>query len=747
MSFSTAFQSLRAPARSIASAQGLRRPAASLASRASSTSSSKAPVPIPHVPHGHLDEGVAGPSRCFCTSHKLAKASDLRLEELHYHDSLDTCRYAPEPYWQPAKPSTPNFRSEQHTRLATRPPQYEIADPASFRSLLDTNSQRADTDPPPNDFFTSSAPQHTRHSDIAVAESTTHQQPDHAPAAATTVSYIDSLDPTRRDALDNRVRLLIRSGEHSMTALAAEYGELAPKELEQVCCHIMSNCIKEKHDARILWDLYRSWTPPTPSAIAAVPSGPVRSTLRRMQGDTLYRCCICLHTAGMTRQAAIAIRDARLKPSQARYLLERLVYDLTMPPSPIPSTKRQSTMLEQGNSDPAIKHDPDTFAAARLAVSEISDTMMNLMADRVSFKQKVVDRTLKSLCLTRARSRMVRLLRAAQRRAQLDLLADNRKNLEDGGGEMRPAPAFSPLRRMEVEKVPQVVSTRVMESSIRLLCLLDSRGARTAYDLLSALDPTQRTAGMYDALMTVYGNVSTDTANKEGVGCMAIDEQLWHDICTFPHLAGPSLHTISARIICHTRRRKFGLIQSDLAFLRSQNLGTIHELTENAKLSIIRCSIESGSLLPGFRYASILLRHPSTDAEFQAKVVTTLLKAGQHIHATPKTCSDSVPSRAQLLKRFIRHFSHLHNRFPALRTDLATLELFLQLLDRHQLWIKTETLWNMLRVVGQHFGKQDSRLVDVICAFEKIFENRGEVSSAQELRRLINKLQHSQHVT
>lgn len=535
-----------------------------------------------------------------------------------------------------------------------------------------------------------------------------------------------------------------------MPALSAEYGDLVPAEREQVCCHIMSQCIKEKDDARMVWDLYRTWTPPTQQVIAAVPAGPARSTLRRIQGDTVFRCCTYLHAAGMTRQAAFVAGDARLKPSQSRFLLEKLVYDLKPPPSPLSAKAGKSKLKTDANGageEASPQHtDAAAFAAAdiRLAMREICDTMMNLMADGVSFKQKTVNRTLKLLCLTRARSRVVRLVRAAQRRAQLDLLAADQAGTDEGR-QLCAAGGFSRLRQTEDQKLPQVVSTKAMESTIRLLCAQDSTGARTAYDLLSALDPTQRTAGMYDALMTVYGSFPANIPAKEKdtVGYVTVDEQLWHDICTLPHLSGPTAHTISARIICHTRKRKLDLIQSDLAFLRTLRLGSIQDLTENAKLSIVRCCIESGSLLAGFRYASILLQHPTTNSAFQSNVVATLLHAAQHIHLSRKPTSptSSLPSRAQLLKRFLRHFSHLHKRFLTLPTDVEMLELFIQLLDKHQQWIKSETLWNMLRVVGQHFGKQDARLVGVIRAFQRVFENRGEVTSAQELQTLIDKLQ------
>ncbi len=255
---------------------------------------------------------------------------------------------------------------------------------------------------------------------------------------------------------------------------------------------------------------------------------------------------------------------------------------------------------------------------------------------------------------------------------------------------------------------------------------------------------------MYDALMTVYGNAPTDSlhlssSQKGGEKYVSVDEQLWADICASPHLGeGPSLQTMSARIVCHARTRRLDLIKSDLAFLRSSTLqATIHDLTENAQLSIVRAYIESAALLRGFQLSAALLSR-STCPTYQAKVVNTLLKAGQHIRpppsASPVSFSSSIqneehppervsssgPSRAQLLKRFLRHFSHLHKRFPTLQPTLTTLSLFIRLLDKHQQWIETETLWNMLRIVGKHFGEEDERLIGVLEAFVKVFEGGGK---------------------
>lgn len=505
-----------------------------------------------------------------------------------------------------------------------------------------------------------------------------------------------------------------------MSALCAEFGDCSAQEREQICCHILTQCIKEAQNASVVWDLCHSW--PT-TQVEVAEAGPTRSLLRRKQADTLFRCVTYLQAAGLTRQAAMMVGDVRLKPSQSRYLFERLIYEFKLP-STLNAKRRDSSDISTPPLSPP-SWTVNTFAAAdaRIAVREMCDAMISLMADGVCFKRKVVNRMLKLLCLTCARSRVVRLLRAAQRRAQIESVDADRNELRAAGG-------FSRLRPDEV-KLPQVISTKTMEEAIRVLCGQDSTGARTAYELLCALDVGQRTAVMYDALMTRYGNAPTIPASS---GYRTVDEQLWREILD---MYGPTLHTISARIGCHARKRRLDLIKSDLEFVRSAKLGGVHDLTDNAKLNIVRCCIETGSLLAGFRYASTFI---AASPHLGAKVVTTLLRAAQHIHIPP-TATPSSPSRAQLLKRFLRHFSHLHAKHPQLKTGLEELKLFIQLLETHQQWIETSTLWNMLRVVGGHFGKRDARLIGVLQAFSHVFDSRGEVDSAKELRALIVKLQ------
>ena len=79
-----------------------------------------------------------------------------------------------------------------------------------------------------------------------------------------------------------------------------------------------------------------------------------------------------------------------------------------------------------------------------------------------------------------------------------------------------------------------------------------------------------------------------------------------------------------------------------------------------------------------------------------------------------------------------------------LQPDMQTLNLFIQLLDRHQAWIKPSTLWNMLRLIAAYFKQGDQRLINVLEAFVEAFERRDDMCSAQELRGLLSKLRQAQ---
>ncbi len=514
MSFSTIVPLLRLSARALSSGQHLRSSIIHTTTRESSSSSSgrKAPSttrkPHGHAPHGHVDEGVAGPSRCFCTSHSRKKASELPLEELRYDSGLDTYRHAPlsatSDYWQLTEKSRPSLdanKSYTQTRISpNRTDQEDLAPTICVSSPLakrqyESQSQQPSIDASSrNDFFTPSVQQNTRH-EAAPSEASLNSAPTSLTPPPTT--YLDSLDETERAALDDRVQLLIRSGERSIPALAAVYGDLDATDREEVACHIMTQCIRRREDARVVCDLHRSWTF-DPAVTHSLQPGPQRSIFRRMQSDTLYSCCSYLHAAGLTRQAARVVGDARLRSSQSRYLLERLIYDLKLPPSLVVqqqfSQHHDSEVASEQSLD--LQQSTVSFAAAdaRLAVRDTCDAMTNLMADGVVFKRKALNRMLKLLCSTRARSRVVRLLRSAQRRAQIDAHADAAAMHGGQSGELRAAGGFSRLRIEEVPP-PQVVSTKVMEEMVRLLCSQDTTGARTAYELLTALDPSQRTAG------------------------------------------------------------------------------------------------------------------------------------------------------------------------------------------------------------------------------------------------------------
>ncbi len=400
MSFSTALQSLRhTAARSVAYGQ-----LSSIASSSRSKCVSGKATRRPHAPHEHVVLGVAGPSRCFCASRRLTKASELPLEELRYETSLDSY-----PHDQPSNSSDFWHHSDlarphlQPSRQSQATQDHRKRSSPSIRALFDHDSDRHLSDSTsPADFFTSSKPRNESHivAEINPPPAAAHQP---TPSAAPSL-YIDSLAPQQREALEKRIRLLIRSGERSMTALCAELGDVDVYAKEQICCRILSQCVKNSQDPRLVWDICRSWT--TTQLSNDHDSGPTRTIVRRMQGDTLYKCVSYLQTAGLTRQAAMIIGDRRLRPSQSRYLLERLIFDVKLPTMST-AAQQSSDFIDvtttQSSQVAVIQRQTTSFAAAdaRLAVREICDAMISLMADGVSFKRKVVNRAFKLLCLTR----------------------------------------------------------------------------------------------------------------------------------------------------------------------------------------------------------------------------------------------------------------------------------------------------------------------------------------------------------
>ncbi len=538
-----------------------------------------------------------------------------------------------------------------------------------------------------------------------------------------------------------------------MPALAAELGDLGAQDREQVCCHIMTFCIHQGLDPRRIWDLYFTWCP-MPQANPAVPSGPMRGVLRRMQEDAVFRCCDYLTAARMTHQAAVVAGDTRLRPSQSRHLVEQLVLNFRISSSLVDRDRANPAADDHDAAQPAAH--PSLVIVTRPAVCAVTDAMMNLMVDGVAFKRKTLNRVFKLLCVTHAHDRVVRLVRAAQRREQIDLATKRAGKCQ--GDELRAAGGFSRLR-IEATPVPRVLSTMMVEECMWMLCAQNAKGANAAYEVLRTLDPEQRTADMYDALMTVYGNApiltnSDAAADTVSIGrtqaddepdpsihvCSMVDAELWRDINTLRHLGGPTLRTMSSRIICHARTRRLELIKSDLHFMHASGLGGLLDLSEAARLAVVRCHIKRGELLQAYRHASTLLA-TQPDEAMQERIVHTLLQAAQHVRVVSAT-GRSVPSRAGMLERFLRHFSRLHRRFPALHPSSESLRLFVQLLDSHSDWISTDTLWKMLRTTSASLGNDDARSAPVLEAFAAVFHNRGEVASAHELRALLQTRTH-----
>ncbi|ETS60387.1 hypothetical protein PaG_05591 [Moesziomyces aphidis] len=761
MSLSSAFQTLRLQARSVSSSP-LSRSVCTQSKSATATGggavkAARAAPAQPHAPHQSVDLGVAGPSRCFCSSHGRNKASEVPLEELHFEAALDDYRHEQlsathAGYWQPAESAgaaNRPYNTHAHTTRHSHRGKSPSSAPPIPPQLLASNVRNELQTLADNNFFTPATQR------VAADHAATLQLPDNntasRPNTLTPPSYVDSLPTSKRDAFEARLRVLTHSGEFSMPALAAELGDLCAQDREQVCCHIMTFCIHQDLDARRIWDLYFTWSS-MPQANPAVPSGPMRSVLRRMQEDAVFRCCDYITAARMTHQAAVVAGDARLRPSQSRHLVEQLVLNFRISSSLV-NHDRAYTAADD-DAQPAAR--PALVLVTRPAVCAVTDVMVNLMVDGVAFKRKTLNRVFKLLCVTHAHDRLVRLVRAAQRRAQIDLAAKRAGRRQ--ADELRAAGGFSRLRT-EATPLPQVLSTVVVEECMWLLCAQNAKAASTAYEVLCTLDPEQRTADMYDALMTVYGNApiltnsdaATDTVSIGSTqaddksdpsvhACSMVDAELWHDINTVRHVAGPTLRTMSSRIICHARTRRLELIKSDLHFMRASGMGGLLDLSEAARLAVVRCHIKRGELLQGYRHASTLLA-TQPDEGMQERIVHTLLQAAQHVRVVSGT-GRSVPSRAGMLERFLRHFSRLHRRFPALHPSSESLRLFVQLLDSHSDWISTDTLWKMLRTTSANLGDDDARSAPVLEAFAAVFHNRGEVASAQELRALVQTRTH-----
>ncbi|PWY97919.1 hypothetical protein BCV70DRAFT_202408 [Testicularia cyperi] len=789
----------------------------------------------PHAPHGRSLLGVAGPSRCFCSSHSQHKVSDLPLDSFHHtidHNTYDTTSTNGAAFWTSSKmhgletsatttasPNPPTTHATSSVASSSDPicdtisrdrartptfPSQRAAPPASRPSRLDTAND--------DHFFTSISPSTSvaDPSQSATAQGK-RRQIHHDPL------YVDLLSPEQKAAFLDHALTLIRSGERSLPVIARTMStDLTADQEEQLACIVLLHCRKHDGSAALIWDLYEHWAQAV-DAPYVPPPGPARIPMRQLQAKTLYVCCMLLQSAGWLRQAAIVSGDPRLKASQSRSLLERIVFDLNLSePAGRHSSQAKTTDCDiyEHNADPTtqpLRSFADHSSARHrnqqlLALRAVADTMSNLLADGIVFKTGSLQRTLKMLCAACCYGHALRLVRLAQRRAQLDLLQDGGSN--SGRLEaIRTAGGFSRMRA-EPTETPPILPVKAMEQIVHLLCSQNAAGAKAAFELVQSLPASQRTRPMYDVLMRTFGHVSIkhpkravqqqlpekegstkDNGNREESGqagyvsnAEIISHQLWNEQQSTSHLGPPSLHTISHRIHCHADNRRLDLIRRDLEYLRKSKLGNLHDLTTGARLAVVRCCIETGYLKLGFRFASKLIESADSDGGRTA-VLNAVLRAALRMRLDPPTdspgkgadgpldtASDSEsarlpdtsasasaltttpspaiprqwnrrkpswPSRAQLLKRFLQHYSRLHRKFPELHPNMDSLNLFVQLLTRGQGWIETPALWSMLHVVSGHFPPGDERLVPVLQAFATVFANRNDSVSANETRRFL----------
>ena len=545
----------------------------------------------------------------------------------------------------------------------------------------------------PNDFFTPSAPTSaTRTAGKGKARS---KPDDDEPL------WTETLPKAVLDATLARANTFLGSGERSLPALArAVRPEASAEQVIELQWVILRRAIDAGMKGVVVDELYRSTTSPSSDGLH------LPSAVFTLQRNTLHRCFKLFLSERLESEAAAIASDGRLQPALARHMVSKLLFSLAEPEE---RARPQQTVTRAAR---------DT----RLALQKLSHVICALMAKGVEFKPAVIQRAALLLCHARAYGHLIRLVRSAQQQRTR---------------------VRAPCEATETADPPSVPSTSVLERICLLLVRQGRGGGKAAADLLALLPITQRTAQMYDAVISHRAAVpvSLFALERKPDGRLfaaqdatlpppphSLDTQLWIELCTHEHLGGPTESTFSSRLLAHAAAKRVNFIREDLEFLVSQGMGAT---SEKSLLASIYALTRVSDLTSAFRTARFALSPLDAGSPARTRIYNSLLVGALGMRPVSRE------SRALRLRRFIIRLRRLAHRHPFV-PDRDSLHLLIRALVEWDHFVDTDRLATMLASVASA-GLHNAELLRT---FAYAFERRGDQDTADKLQQLLERQAH-----
>lgn len=391
-------------------------------------------------------------------------------------------------------------------------------------------------------------------------------------------------------------------------SLLARGTDAAEARIEELQCVLVDALLRRQEPPPPLEQLhallYTQGTPPY------VPKTAEQQPLRRLQRASLYRLFHAHLAHAQYACAAAVIGDPRLRRAQPRHLLRLLLRALAQEPR-APGAQAPDDAL---SVDPAHSRRMG-LRAARTALEAVWQRHGTAGTESGALQ----------LCTLLTRRRM-----------HAELHACVKAMAAPAGSSGAAAPAD-----------PNV--SRVFTALVRQMCVEQGAYAEAA-DVVQALPVAWRTRAMYNTLLTRYGGAWLERDGSVR-SSDSLEERLWHELCTLPHLAPPDADSFAARLRSHAHAGRASHALRDVAVLRAAAPdSSLPRPPPGALFWVCRALLRAGHVSLGVRVAHRCVREYPPGHRSGAALLNELL-GGVLTMADPPGAAVSSAERAELLRR------------------------------------------------------------------------------------------------